>query len=147
MQDRVEDRTAPGGESTARRADSLIADLAKKAVASSVGALLSSEEGIRALVGAMVPKEIGAYVARELSQLRSELMKALRGEVSRFLGRIDLAEELKKAISGLTFDVHVTVGVTKNPPPAPPAPPAPVTVSRATPPSPRRGRGRTRGAA
>ena len=50
MQDRGEDRSAPAGESTGRRAESLIADLAKKAVASSVGALLSSEEGIRALV-------------------------------------------------------------------------------------------------
>jgi hypothetical protein len=110
MQDRPEATTEAEG---AKRGEGIIGELAKKAVASSVSALLSSEEGIRALIGAIVPREVGAYVGKELSVLRAEFLKALTVEMSRFLERIDPATEMKKIVDGLTFDVHMTVSVSK----------------------------------
>lgn len=96
-----------------RRSEGLIGELAKKAVASSVGALLSSEEGIRSLIGTILPREIGAYFAKELSVLRGEILKALMEELSRYLSRVDMAKELKMLLDGLAFDVHVTVRVSQ----------------------------------
>jgi sorbitol-specific phosphotransferase system component IIBC len=105
------ERTHDADPSQRRGSDGIIFDIARKAVATSVKSLLSTEEGVRALIGAIVPKEIGQYVGRELSQLRTDVLQALVGEMSRFLNRIEPAEEIKKLLSGLVFDVNITVGV------------------------------------
>jgi len=116
-----------------RGSDGIIFDIARKAVAGSVKSLLSTEEGLRAVIGAVVPKEFSQYLGRELSAFRAEFLKAITNEFSRFLGRLDPANELQKMLSGLNFDVHVTVGISRKeaeakaaPAPAQPAPtPAP----------------------
>jgi len=99
-----------------RGMDGVIFDIARKAVATSVKSLLSSEEGLRALIGAMVPKEIGQYVSRELAAFRSGFLDAITGEMSRFLNRIDPAVEVQRVLDGLEFDVHVKVGVSRRKP-------------------------------
>ena len=130
MQDRPEERPFGDADPASRRPEGLIADLARKAVSSSVAALLSSEDGIKAIIGAVVPKEVGRYVANELTVLREETVKALVGEISRFLNRVDPAMELQKVLSGLVFDIHLTVGVA-NKAETPPAAPAPEDVKPA----------------
>jgi hypothetical protein len=105
-------------------------DMARKAVSGSVKTVLSTEEGIKAVLGAVVPKEVGQYIGRELSAFRTDFSKAMVGELSRFLNRLDPAAELQKVLAGLTFDVHVTVGISKKkedrPVAAPAVAPAPV---------------------
>lgn len=111
------DRFGMDSDSVPRRGmDGMILDLARKAVATSVKSLLSSEEGLRALIGAMVPKEIGQYVSRELAAFRSGFLEAVTGEMSRFLERIEPAAELQKVLDGMEFDVHVKVGVSRRKP-------------------------------
>jgi hypothetical protein len=108
------ERFGTDAESGQRRGmDGVIVDLARKAVATSVKSLLSSEEGLRALIGAMVPKEIGQYVSRELAAFRSGFLEAMTGEISRFLDRIDPAAEIQKVVDGMEFDIHVKVGVSR----------------------------------
>ena len=106
MQDRPEDRVS---DADARKG--AVFDLARKAVATSVSALLQSEEGVRSAMAA-VPREIAQYAARELAQLRGELLAALTGELSRFLDRVDPATELQKVLEGLTFDIRIQVSAT-----------------------------------
>lgn len=134
------DRFGTDSDSVPRRGmDGMILDLARKAVSTSVKSLLSSEEGLRALIGAMVPKEIGQYVSRELAAFRSGFLEAVTGEMSRFLERIEPAAELQKVLDGMEFDVHVKVGVSRRkpasdgqpPPPAAKAAPSPKAASRA----------------
>lgn len=135
----MDDTERFGTESDAgprRGMDGVIFDIARKAVATSVKSLLSSEEGLRALIGAMVPKEIGQYVSRELEAFRSGFLEAIKGEMSRFLDRIEPAAEVQKVLDGMEFDVHVKVGVSRRKPevgtpeaasaeaPAPPRKPA-----------------------
>lgn len=128
-----------------RGVDGAIFDLARKAVATSVKSLLSSEEGLRALIGAMVPKEIGQYVSRELAAFRSGFLEAMTGEISRFLERIDPAAEIQKVVDGMEFDIHVKVGVSRRKAPTDDvAPPEPVAAKRAgRKPAPKRTRKKT----
>ncbi len=114
-----------------RGMDGMIFDIARKAVASSVKSLLSSEEGLRALIGAIVPKEIGQYVSRELAAFRSGFLEAITGEISRFLDRIDPAAEIQKVVDGLEFDIHVKMGVSRRKPPSE----SPVDGSESAPPA------------
>ena len=106
----------PDSDAGTRRGERLLADLARRAVSGSVGALLSSEDGIKQLIAAIVPKEVGQYVARELALLRSQALEALTGQVAKYLERIDLADEIKDVLSGLNFDIHIRVGVTRRDP-------------------------------
>ncbi|NOZ01508.1 MAG: hypothetical protein GXP54_06415 [Deltaproteobacteria bacterium] len=98
-------------------AEGVIFDIARKAVAGSVRSLLSSEEGLRALIGAMVPKEIGQTIVRELSTqfaaLRTEIVRALVAELSAYLGGLDPATEIQRILSGLEFDISVKVGINQ----------------------------------
>lgn len=111
-QDRI-----PGEEAAGRRGtEGMLFDLARKAVGTSVKSILSTEEGLRALVGAMVPKEVGQTVRGELTQLRKDFLEAVVREMTRFLNRVDPATEVQKILAGLVFDVHVTVGVTRKDP-------------------------------
>jgi len=131
MQDSFDDRNGDGNGSDPAQerpkgAEGVIFDIARKAVAGSVRSLLSSEEGLRALIGALVPKEIGQTVARELATqlatLRAETVKAVVAELSRYLDRLDPAAEVQKILSGLDFDVHIKVGVSPKQAAAPRAP-------------------------
>jgi len=48
--------------------------------------------------------------------LRSQALEALTGQVAKYLERIDLADEIKDVLSGLNFDIHIRVGVTRRDP-------------------------------
>lgn len=131
-----------------RGAEGVIFDIARKAVVGSVRSILSSEDGIRALIGAIVPKEVGQAVLREIATLRTETVRAVVGEVGRFLERLDPAVEVQKVLSGLRFDVHLRVEVSPREGPSA-GTPAPATQERGDggegrKPSRRRGSGRGR---
>jgi len=92
------------------RGDSL-STLARKAVSSSIKSILSSEDGLKALVASIVPKEVGQTVLRELAIMRSEAVKAFGRELTRFLQSIDIASEIQKVLAGLSFDIHIKVDI------------------------------------
>jgi len=122
MQDQSNDRPEASFDHAGERrgTEGVIFDIARKAVASSVRSLLSSEDGLRALIGAMVPKEVGQTIIRELSTqlatLRTEAVNAIIGELTLFLRNLDPAAEVQKVLTGLEFDVHVKVGVDRKKP-------------------------------
>ncbi len=153
MQDATNERTGPEheGEAPERRgAEGVFFDIARKAVAGSVRSILSSEDGIKALIGAIVPKEVGQTVLREVATLRTETVRAVVAELARFLERLDPAVEVQKVLSGLRFDVHVSVEVSPRQPPSSAAAPAPAPAPQPTAGEkgrkspPRRGRARDR---
>jgi len=104
------------------RGKDILFDIARKAMSGSVKTMLSTEEGIKAVLAAVVPKEVGQYVGRELTAFRTEFLQALVGEMSRFLARIDPSSEMQKVLAGLTFDIHVQMGISRKEPPAQQAP-------------------------
>ncbi len=135
-------------EATERRgAEGMIFDIARKAVVGSVRSILASEDGVKALIGAIVPKEVGQTVLREVATLRTETVRAVVAELARFLERLDPAVEVQKVLSGLRFDVHLRVEVSpRDQPSSTPAapPPAPQAGDQGQKPKGRRGRGRGR---
>lgn len=154
MQDTTSDRTGERVDAEAeaperRGAEGVIFDIARKAVAGSVRSILSSEDGVKALIGAIVPKEVGQTVLREVATLRTETVRAVVAELGRFLERLDLASEAQKVVSGLRFDVHVRVEVSPKDVPSPaaaavPAEPQPDPGEKGRQSPRRRGRGRGR---
>lgn len=96
-----------------RAPESLLFGTARKAVASSVRALLSSDEGIRTLLGAVVPREAGQALLRELSELRNGVVTAIADELHRLVEHLDLAGEVQKVLDGLDLDIAVKVRISR----------------------------------
>lgn len=106
------DRNYQEEETPRKGTEGFVFDLARKAVATSVKSLLSTEEGLRALIGAIVPKEIGVYVSRELAQLRADVLNAGMAEFSKYMDKLDIGKEVQKAMDGMTFDVSLKVSIS-----------------------------------
>lgn len=114
MRDDEQTRSEVEGEAAERRGlEGTFFDLARKTVIGSVRSILTSEDGIRALIGAIVPKEVGQAVLREIATLRSEALRVVVGELTRYLERLDLAREVQKVLAGLRFDIHLRVEVSQ----------------------------------
>jgi len=105
--------TGPTEETSGRRAVDGVLDLARKAVGSSVKSLLNSEEGMRQVLSAVIPKEVGQAVRSELAELRRDFLAATVREMNRFLTHVDPARELQRLLTDLVFDIRIQVGVRR----------------------------------
>lgn len=103
-------------EASGRRAVDGVLDLARKAVGTSVKSLLNTEEGLRQILGAVIPREVGQAVRVELSELRREFLAASVREINRFLAHVDPAKELQRLLTDLVFDIRVQVGIRRRDP-------------------------------
>ncbi|HQC45560.1 MAG TPA: hypothetical protein PLC97_10115 [Myxococcota bacterium] len=107
------DRFGPESDSQPRRGyDGMLREFARKAVETSFNTLLSTDEGLRAFVGALVPKEIGQYVSRELEAFRTGFLEVITKEMGRFLDNLDLAGEVKKVLDGLDVEVKLNLSLS-----------------------------------
>lgn len=125
-------------ESSGRRAVDGVLDLARKAVGTSVKSLLSSEEGLRQVLSAVIPKEVGQAVRAELAELRRDFLSASVRELNGFLSHVDPAKEMQRLLTDLVFDIRVQVGIRRRDPavdggPEAPPPKAPARPRKKTP--------------
>jgi len=70
-----------------------------------------TESGLR---NAIADIKLSDYIARQASKGKEEVTKVLVGEIKRFLERINLHEEIQKALSGMTLEVSATVKLAPN---------------------------------
>ena len=96
--------------------DQGIIDLARWAVSSSVKSLLSTEEGIRNLIGAVLPKDLVKdllnHIESQFEEFRKDLVKTLGKEMRHYGDNLDVGGEIKKVLEGLELDVHVTMSIS-----------------------------------
>ncbi|HNZ03961.1 MAG TPA: hypothetical protein PLZ31_09765 [Myxococcota bacterium] len=99
-------------EQTERRGgDGMLTELARRAVATSVSKLVETEGFIREVVKAM-SRELAGYVSREVHGLRQDMVEQVGDQVGRWLDRVDMADEIRRGLNGMTFDIQVKVKVT-----------------------------------
>ena len=102
-------------DDTRKGADQVIIDLARRAVASSVKSLLSTEEGIRNLISAILPKDLVKdllnHMESQLDEFRKDLVKTLGKEMRHYVDHLDIGTEVKKVLDGLELDIHVNLAI------------------------------------
>ena len=99
----------------AKRGDQAFVDIARRALQSSLKSLLSTEEGIRNLLAAILPtdlvRDLFQSVASQVEGFRKDLVKALAREIRYFIDNLDIGEEARKVLTGLDFEVKVSVKI------------------------------------
>lgn len=72
------------------RKPSIVPDFMKKAIQGSVRSLMSSEEGIRAIIREVLPKELTGYVKEVIDAAKTEGLRIVSAQTRDFLERLDI---------------------------------------------------------
>lgn len=84
----------------------------RKILTTGVGAALMTENSIRnALFDIQLPRQAKNYLTKQAMKGKEEMVRVLTDEIKRFLTRINLHEELKKAVSGLSIDIQASIKI------------------------------------
>ncbi len=117
------DRDAPDDDDyprRRRRIERIVPDALKRAIEKGIetglGTLTNANESIRTMVGQRteVPKEVASYVLSQIDETKNAAVHVVAREVREFLERADLASELQRALTSLSFEVRTEIRFIPN---------------------------------
>lgn len=103
------ERAPEPGTDEARKAGG-VADMLRKAMVASLGAVFMTEEGIRTLVKDLkLPKDVMRFVLGQAERSKDELLRIIGEEVRRFLESAALRREMMRLLSEMTLEVKAEI--------------------------------------
>ncbi|CAN5130387.1 hypothetical protein BH11MYX1_BH11MYX1_44420 [soil metagenome] len=100
-------------ESIRARLEHLVPELVKKTFAAGMGAVFSTEEGIRKLARENLPDVVG-YVASSTSDAKDKVWEIIALQTREFLSTLNLTEEIAKLLTTLSFEIKTEVRFIPN---------------------------------
>ena len=98
-----------------QRLEAFIPDLVKKTFAAGMGAVFTTEEGIRRVAKEIsLPKEVAGYLANTAGNTKDELVRIVAREVREFLQTVNLSDEIAKILTTLSFEVKTEIRFIPN---------------------------------
>ncbi len=98
-----------------QRLEAFIPELVKKTVTAGMGAVFTTEEGIRRLTREMtLPKEVASYLVSTASTTKDEILRIVAREVREFLQNVQLSDELAKVLTMVTLEVKTSIRFVPN---------------------------------
>jgi hypothetical protein len=94
--------------SVRRRLERVVPDLVKRTFYAGLGAVFTTEEGIRKLANEFsLPKDVVAYLINSAQSTKDELFRIVAREIRGFLENVNLSQELAKLLTTLSFEVKM----------------------------------------
>ncbi len=100
-------------ETLRRRLESLVPELVKKTFQAGMGAVFSTEEGIRKLARENLP-EVAGYIASSADGAQDKVFEVIARETREFLGTLNLTEEIAKILTTLSFEIKTEIRFIPN---------------------------------
>jgi ribosomal protein S6 len=98
-----------------QRLEAFVPELVKKTITAGMGAVFTTEEGLRRLSKEItLPKEVASYIVNTASTTKDELLRIIAGEVREFLQTINLSEEIARMLTMLSFEVKTEIRFIPN---------------------------------
>jgi hypothetical protein len=103
-----------------RRLERILPEVLKRAIEkgieTGIGTLTNANESIRGMVGqrSEVPKEVAGYVLSQIDDTKNAMVGVVAREVREFLEKADLARELQKALTSLSFEIRTEIRFIPN---------------------------------
>lgn len=113
-----DDKREPGQDEFEREADrgvrqrleGLIPDLVKKTFYAGLGAVFTTEEGIRRMASEFsLPKDVATYLISSAQSTKDEVFRIFAKEIREFLEKMDLTAEMVKILTSLTFEIRTEI--------------------------------------
>ncbi len=100
-------------ESIRARLEHLVPELVKKTFAAGMGAVFSTEEGIRKLARENLPDVVG-YATSATSDAKDKVWEIIALQTREFLSNLNLTEEIAKLLTTLSFEIKTEVRFIPN---------------------------------
>jgi hypothetical protein len=92
-----------------------IPDLLRRTFFAGIGALFTTEEGIRKLANDFhLPKDVAAYLVTQAASSKDELFRIVAKELRGFLENANLSGELQKLLTSLSFEIKTEIRFIPN---------------------------------
>jgi len=113
------DKTDPTlDDITDAESDGVIPDLIRKAISTGVRGVLKSEENIRNIAGDILNNEtlgnVTGSVGSTLNTVREEMVRVVGQEVVKYLDRLNLDEEIVKALTAISLELKTEIRFIPN---------------------------------
>lgn len=112
------DRDEPDGltETIRQKLEQLVPDLVKKTFAAGMGAVFTTEEGIRRVVGGARESlpEVAGYLASSADGAKDKVFEIIARETREFLSNLNLTEEIAKILTTLSFEIKTEIRFIPN---------------------------------
>ncbi len=114
-QDDEEDDSGGLNDALRQKLEAFIPELVKRTFAAGMGAVFSTEEGVRRMTKEMkLPKDVAGYLVNTAANSKDELMRILAREVREFLQTVNLSEEIAKMLTMLSFEIKTEIRFIPN---------------------------------
>ena len=108
------DRDGDGLPDTLRqRLEALVPEIVKRTFAAGMGAVFSTEEGIRKLAKDNLPAAAG-YIASSADSAKDKVLEVIARETREFLQTMNLTEEIAKILTTLSFEIKTEIRFIPN---------------------------------
>jgi hypothetical protein len=103
-------------ETIRQRLEQLVPDLVKKTFAAGMGAVFTTEEGIRRVVGGARESlpEVAGYLASSADGAKDKVFEVIARETREFLANLNLTEEIAKILTTLSFEIKTEIRFIPN---------------------------------
>lgn len=106
-------------EGRRRRLERLLPGVIKRAIErgieTGIGSITQANDSIRSVVGKTeLPKEVAGYVFSQVDETKNAMVRVVAREVRDFLEAADLAQELQKVLTTLSFEIRTEIRFVPN---------------------------------
>jgi hypothetical protein len=101
-------------ESIRQRLEHLVPELVKKTFSAGMGAVFSTEEGIRRLAREVSLPDVAGYIASSADGAKDKVWEVIARETREFLSGLNLTEEIAKILTTLSFEIKTEVRFIPN---------------------------------
>jgi hypothetical protein len=97
------------------RFDQFIPEIVRRTFYAGLGAVFTTEEGIRKLASDFhLPKDITNYLIQQAAASKDELFRVVGKELRGFFEHVDIAGELQKVLTSLSFEIKTEIRFIPN---------------------------------
>src|SRR5262249_59362557 len=100
-------------ETIRHRLERLVPELVKKTFAAGMGAVFSTEEGIRKLARESLP-EVAGYIASSADGAKDKVFDVIARETREFLSSLNVSDEIAKILTTLSFEIKTEIRFIPN---------------------------------
>ncbi|HEX3765051.1 MAG TPA: hypothetical protein VHW23_40425 [Kofleriaceae bacterium] len=100
-------------ETIRHRLERLVPELVKKTFAAGLGAVFSTEEGIRKIARESLPDAVG-YIASSADGAKDKVFEVIARETREFLSNLNVSEEIAKILTTLSFEIKTEIRFIPN---------------------------------
>jgi hypothetical protein len=101
-------------ETIRARLEHLVPELVKKTFAAGMGAVFSTEEGIRRLAKEVSLPDVAGYIASSADGAKDKVWEVIARETREFLSNLNLTDEIAKILTTLSFEIKTEVRFIPN---------------------------------